>query len=387
MDKMLVKAVHNRKGDLLPNGTALIQIEAYLRGKKKYFSTNIYVKPTDWDKKHRQVKAHFPNAIRLNKQIRAAIESLESVELKARNQGKPFTLDMLSQYNRGELTDSFTEFMAKEIERSTNNPTTTLGHKVTLKSLRAFKSNVLFDELNYNLLDGFKRFLKDRNLHTNTINKYFRHLRTYCNLAIKRGLMDANAYPFRNFELESQETQRGYLTPLEIELIENLHLPPEQKHLDKIRDMFLFSCYSGLRFKDVTALTADNFIIENDKEYLRLTMQKVKQQISLPIFALFNGKPSQLAKKYIQTDRKYIFDEFTNQHVNRCLKDIAKLAGISKTVHFHMARHTCGTFLIYKGVDVLIVKKILGHKKLETTLIYAKVMDATMENALQKVSF
>ena len=132
---------------------------------------------------------------------------------------------------------------------------------------------------------------------------------------------------------------------------------------------------------------ADNFVIENGKEYLRLTMQKGKQQISIPIYTLFNGKPSQLAKKYIQPDRKYIFDDFTNQHVNRCLKDIAKLAGISKIVHFHLARHTCGTFLIYKGVDVLIVKKILGHKKLETTLIYAKVMDATMENALQKVSF
>lgn len=387
MEKMLVKAVHNRKGELLPNGTALIQIEAYLRGKKKYFSTNIYVKPTEWDKKHRQVKTHVPNSIRLNKQIRTVIESFESVELKTRNQGKPFTLDALTQFTKGELTDSFTEFMGKEIDRSPNSPATIVGHRVTLKNLKEYKSNVLFDELNYNLLDGFKRFLKDKKLHTNTINKYFRHLRTFSNLAIKRGLLDANAYPFRNFELESQETQRGYLTPEEIVLIENLSIPPEQKHLEKVRDMFLFSCYTGLRFSDVTAITPDNFTTENGKEYLKLTMQKVKQQISIPVHALFNGKPSQLAKNHIQPDRKYIFDDFTNQHVNRCLKDIAKLANINKPIHYHMARHTCATFLLYKGVPIVIIQKLLGHKKLATTQVYSKVMDATLENELQKVSF
>ncbi len=387
MEKMLLKAVHNRKGKLLPNGTALIQIEAYLRGKKKYFTTKIYIKPTDWDKKHRQVKAHVPNSIRLNKQIRTVIENFESLELKTRNQGKPFTLDALSQFTKGELTDSFTEFMAKEIERSPNSPATIVGHRVTLKNLKEYKSNVLFDELNYNLLDGFKRFLKDKSLHTNTINKYFRHLRTYSNLAIKRGLLDANAYPFRNFELESQETERGYLTPEEIELIENLNIPHEQKHLEKVRDMFLFSCYTGLRFSDVTAITADNFTTENGKEYLRLTMQKVKQHISIPVHALFNGKPSKLAKQHIQPDRKYIFDEFTNQHVNRCLKDIAKLASINKPIHFHMARHTCATFLLFKGVPIVIIQKLLGHKKLATTQVYSKVMDATLENELQKISF
>lgn len=387
MEKMLLKAVHNRKGKLLPNGTALVQIEAYLRGKKKYFSTKVYLKPTDWDKKHRQVKTHVPNAIGLNKEIRSAIERFEDIELKTRNQGKPFTLDILTQLNNGELTNSFTDFMAKEIERSSNAPSTLVGHRVTLKSLKEFKHNVLFEELNYNLLDGFKRFLKDKSLHTNTINKYFRHIRTYTNLAIKRGLMDANAYPFRSFELESQETQRGYLTPEEIVLIENLTIPPEQKHLEKVRDMFLFSCYTGLRFSDVTAITPENFVTENGKEYLRLTMQKVKQHISIPVHALFNGKPSQLAKRHIQPDRKYIFDDFTNQHVNRCLKDIAKLAGISKTVHFHLARHTCATFLLYKGAPIVVIQSLLGHKKLATTQIYSKVMDATLENELQKISF
>lgn len=387
MDKMLIKAVHNRKGKVLPDGTALIQIEAYTGGKKKYFSTKIYVKPDEWDKKHRLIKPHVPNSMRLNRQISDAIKRFEGVELEALNKGKSFSLDSLTQYTKGELTNSFTDFMGKEIDRSPNAPSTIVGHRATLRTLKEFKTDILFDDLDFNQLDGFKRFLKEKNLHTNTIHKYFRHLRTYSNLAIKRGLMDANAYPFRNFELESVSTQRGYLTPEEIIRIEMLTIPPDKKHLEKIRDMFLFSCYTGLRFSDVTALTKENFVVESGKEYLKLTMQKVKQHISIPLHALFNGKPSAIAKNYIQPDRKYIFDEFTNQHVNRCLKEIATEAKVNKPITFHMARHTQATFLLYKEVPIVIIQKLLGHKKLSTTQVYSKVMDATVENALQKVSF
>jgi len=85
--------------------------------------------------------------------------------------------------------------------------------------------------------------------------------------------------------------------------------------------------------------------------------------------------------------KRYFFDDFTNQYTNRALKDIAAMAGITKTVTFHTARHTTATFLLYKGVPITTVQKILGHKKLQTTQIYSKVMDLTLINELQKIEY
>jgi len=387
MDKVLIKPIYNRKGKVLPDGTALIQIEAYLRKKKKYFSTKIYVKPDEWDKKHRQVKSHHPNALKLNKKISDFVARLNDIELDTINKGKPFSLDVFDLHLNGEVTNSFTEFMDNEIKKSSKASATITGHKTTLKVLKEFKNDILFDELNYNLLDSFKKYLINKKLHTNTINKYFRNIRTYTNLAIKKDLMDANSYPFKKFELESQTTNRGYLTPEEISSIENLVIPKDKSYLQKVRDMFLFSCYTGLRFSDVTALSKDYFVTINGEEWLKFTMQKVKEPVSLPLFALFNNKPSAIVKQYIKEDRKFIFDDLTNQYVNRCLKDIADLAEIKKQITFHMARHTQATYLLYKGLPIVIIQKILGHKKLSTTQIYSKVIDPTLTSELQKVNW
>ncbi|HCT31505.1 MAG TPA: recombinase [Bacteroidales bacterium] len=387
MDKTLIKAVYNRKGKLLPDGTALVQVETYLRGKKRYFSTKIYLKKDEWDKKHRQVKSHHPNANRLNKQIADFIKQLNDFELETLNKGKSFNLDMFTQHVNGEVTNSFIDFMRKEIDKSNKAASTITGHKTTLSVLKEFKTEILFDELNYNLLDSFKNFLIKRGLHTNTINKYFRHIRTYTNLAIKKDLLDANSYPFRKFELESVSTNRGCLTPEEIAKIERVKIPENKGYLIKVKDMFLFSCYTGLRFSDVSALSKDSFVVIDGKEWLKLTMQKVKESISLPLYALFNNKPSEIVKPYIQPDRQYIFDDLTNQYVNRCLKEIADLAKVNKLITFHMARHTQATYLLSKGLPIVVIQKILGHKKLATTQIYSKIQDPTIVNELNKVAW
>ena len=93
-----------------------------------------------------------------------------------------------------------------------------------------------------------------------------------------------------------------------------------------------------------------------------------------------------MLKKY-ESDRVYYFDDYTNQYVNRCIKEIAKITGIEKRVTFHTARHTTATFLLYKGVNITTVQKFLGHAKVQTTQIYAKVMDMTMINELSKIEY
>lgn len=386
MEKALFNVVYNRKKMLLSNGTALIQVEAYLRGRKKYFSTKIYITPDQWDKKHRRIKNH-PNAMRLNKEIAQFITTLENVELERRNSGKSFTLDKLTDHINGKLTNSFTKFIIMEIEQSQNRASTKVGFQTTLKTMQEYKTDVLFSELNFEFLSDFERFLYSKGLSINTINKYFRHIRKFVNLAIDKDLFDLNKYPFRKFRAKTETTKREYLEPEELERIENLELPEDKKHLQKVIDMFLFSCYTGLRFSDLTALTTKNIVTENGKQWLTIKMQKTSEPLRIPLYLLFNGKASQIMERYATVTGGLFFDDYTNQYVNRCLKEIASFARVNKSVTFHTARHTQATYLIYKGIPITTVQRLLGHKKLQTTQIYSKVMDMTVVNELSGISF
>jgi len=387
METATFNVIYNRKKKLLANGTALVQIEAYLNLRKKYFSTNIYLTPDQWDNRHRKVKKH-PNAIKLNRQISDFTAKLQGVELDRRNAGKPFSLDLLTEFIQGRFTNSFTDFMENEIEDDRSNaPATRVNERTTLKGLKRFKNEILFDEISFELLQDFERYLLNEGLSVNTVNKYFRHIRKYINLAINKDLFDLNRYPFRKFKAKSESTQREFLTPEEIILLENIELPTDKEHLRKPLDMFLFSCYTGLRFGDLSALSKDNIRNIHGEKWLHITMQKTSQSIQIPLFLLFDNKPIEIMDRYIKPDRKYIFDDLTNQYVNRKLKELAKLAGIEKNVTFHTARHTQATYLLYKGVSVTTVQKLLGHKKLQTTQIYSKVMDKTITNELRAVTF
>lgn len=387
MNRAIFNVVYNRKKRLLSNGTALVQIEAYLYGKKKYFSTAIYLTPEQWDKKHRQVKNH-PNAIKLNKHIREYVAKMEAIELDRRNAGKPFSLGILAEMLQGKTFYSFTDFMQKEIENSNDAPATKIMKRTTLSTLRAFRKDVLFDEVDYNFLSDFELFLKERGLTANTRRKYFCHIKAYVNRAIDKGFFDLNRYPFRKFKAKAPQPERCYLTPEEVKRIETLYISDDNAHLKKVVDMFLFSCYTGLRFSDAYALTVDNIhTIAADDVRLIITMQKTKEPIQLPLSFLFKGKPLEILNRYTILNKNRIFQGLTNQYVNRCLKEIAKLAGINKQVTFHTARHTAATCWLDAGISVTTVQKLLGHQKIQTTQIYAKVMPSTIIKELAAANY
>ena len=386
MDKATFKPVYNRKKGLLSDGTALIQIEAYLNGKRKYFTTSIYITPKQWDKKNKKVKDH-PNSIKLNKQISDKIAGFENLELDRLNSGKTFSLDLITEHLNGKLTTDFIKFFDSEIKQTKGSQGTKTTHTTTLNTLKDYKSVIPFTELNYELLTGFERFLRSKGLGINTINKYFRHIRKYVNLAINKELFDLNRYPFRKFKAPTEETHREPLSPEELEGIEKVTIPEDQAHLKKVLDMFLFSCYSGLRFSDLTALKHEHIVLIDGIKYIDTRMIKTNTQIKIPLSLLFNGKPIEILDRYINTERKYLFDELTNQYVNRCLKDIAVLAKIKKNITFHTARHTQATYLLSKNVSITTVQKLLGHKKLQTTMIYSKVLDRAVINELMNTKF
>lgn len=398
MSKTRYTAVYNRKNQLNTQGLALIQIECYLSGKNKYFSTNIYIEPNSWNNKTRTIKQDFPNAIKLNKQIAETMRNFENFELDRINAGKPFNLGMLGEFVKGKEIKTFTDFMEIEIPLLESSTGTKNSQLTTLRRLKDFKKVIYFDDITFEFLHDFNLYcqkqtiiyknLPSKKLSQATISKYFKNIKRFVNLAINKDLMDVQKYPFRKFKIKQSESKKIFLTPNEIELFESVELVNENLKYQIVKDLFMFSVYTGLRFGDVFSLQKKDIVSIAGKDWLIKTMEKTDESVRIPIFAIFNGKPSEILKKYSKFGSTFCFDSLTNQHCNRQLKEITKLAKIdNKIITFHTARHTTATYLLYKGVSITTVQKILGHKKLATTQIYGHIMDNTIEKELSAVNF
>jgi len=387
MTKIVYSLVFNRKGQLSKDGKGVVSVCAYQKGgKRKYFTTEIKVKPEQWDKKRQQIKPTAPNYLEKNEYLKDLISKLEKFELDRIAEGETMSLDRLAQFFETQEETDFLAFFRKQTETNkTITENTRRVYQSTLKHLQGFRQTIAFDDINFKFIQDFENYLLGNGLNTNSTGKYLKILKAVVNTAINYGYMDLNKYPFRNFKIKAQASARTFLTPEEIERIENLQFDPKQNNLQRVRDMYLFAVYSGLRFSDIIRLQPSNIEEMDGKKWIVLNMEKTKEPLRLPIYLLFDGKPISLLEKYTDPKRRFYFDDFTNQFVNRELKEVARMAEIDKLVTFHTARHTTATYLLYKGVSLAVVQKILGHTKISTTQIYAKVMDKTTENELLRV--
>ncbi len=151
-------------------------------------------------------------------------------------------------------------------------------------------------------------------------------------------------------------------------------------------DKYLFSLYTGLRFSDISELKPQSLVLEEGKEWLVLNTKKTSEPVRIPIHLLFEGRALDIFYNYVGSGVT-VFPFQYNHLLNADLKKVIEHAGIKKKITFHTARHTTATFLLYKGVNITTVQKLLGHRRIETTQIYGKVMDMTLLNDLKNVSY
>ena len=384
MRKICYQPIYNRKKKLNAQGKALLQVEAYLEKRKIYFSTHIYLSPEQWDNKRKLICKH-PHAEALNYQVKEFLIQLESKELSLWKEGKVITLERLKEEFGIKKNKSFLDFILKDITDSPYKQSTKQNLLSTYALLTKFKDNINFKELTTEFVFDFERFLFGSNLQTNTVAKHMKHFKTFVNLAIDKGYLTLNDYPFRRYRIKTLKPKHKFLLPDELEKLESLELTGKSIAYRHSLEAFLFCCYTGLRYSDFTQLSEKNIVFIEKRPWIIFTTIKTGAEVRLPLALLFDGKGWKLLRKH-QKHLNEFFNLKANSTVNKDLIRIGKLAGIQKHFSFHSARHTNATLLIYKGVNITTVQKLLGHRNVSTTQIYSEVMGSTIVKDLKKCS-
>jgi len=189
--------------------------------------------------------------------------------------------------------------------------------------------------------------------------------------------------PFRSYKITTKETHRNFLLKEELETV--LNKPLSVQRLDQVRDIFLFSCYTGLSYTDVMELTRNDISIGIDgEEWIFTKRTKTNTASRIPLLPI----PKSILEKYVNHPQVLnagsLLPKLTNQRLNSYLKEITDLCGFTKQLTFHCARHTFATTVtLTNGVPIETVSKMLGHKSLRTTQIYAKILDIKVSDDMK----
>jgi site-specific recombinase XerD len=226
-----------------------------------------------------------------------------------------------------------------------------------------------------NMVQKFEMFLKIRkNLCHNTTMKYLQNFKRIVLIALKNGWLVVN--PFIDFKLGLREVDSTYLTEAEMQKIMSLDIQIDR--LDLVRDLFVFSCFSGLAYSDLYKLKRSEIELNPDGTlWIKTRRQKTKVKAQIPLLEV----PKLIIEKYVDLETLKAEDKIlpvlSNQKLNAYLKEIQTLSGLEKNLTFHVARHTFATTVtMMHGVPIESVSRMLGHTNIKTTQHYARIVDA-----------
>ena len=399
--------VFNKKNKLNKNGEALVQLVAYkpkskLATKHKYISTEIYLRPDQWDNANNRVVKHDLEA-RYNFKLSELLNSYQKR-----------VMDLINRYGKCELQDlirepgtdylSFYEFFKSEIRLSSR--TKALGTIKTYNSafvkLKEFRAQMYFSDLTYQNIEGFDSYLASLGLAQTVKAKYHKIVKYMINQAIKKDMSLPKGNPYMKFKIKAGQSKPAtFLTQYEVSKIEALQFEPSEMYLEMQRDAFLFCCYTSLRNETNRVLKLSMFSLSNGIYSMTTTSNKTdKHYHYIPISKYFPGldgisKPHNIIEKYtsilsaIYGERyktKPIFGKVTNQASNRYLKIIGKRAGLNKVLTTHVARHTFGTFMAGK-VPIHVLQAIMQHGSIKTTMQYIHLNEKMISDELDNVKW
>lgn len=358
----------------LANGNRSLYLDTYRDGRRTYEFLKLYLIPeTDGTARERNaVTLQAANAIKAQKIIELTNDAAGIT--KASNRSKMLLSDWMRHYSDHKLKTGQSAASHIQIDKVIRHLIKYKGDTVTMKDVDKEFCLGFIDYLN-----NAKR--KDgRPMAKATTANYFTCLNCALNAAVKEDVMAFN--PITKISSDDRikipESTREYLTVGEIKAMIASKCVSEPT-----RQAFLFSCFCGLRLGDIEALTWGDIVLDGTQYRARIVMRKTRKTLYLPLSdEALKWMPERGGAK--DTDK--VFHLPSRAYIGVALKAWALAAGITKTVSFHTARHTFATMMLTLGADLYTTSKLLGHSRVTTTEIYAKIVDRKKDEAVNLVN-
>jgi integrase len=384
-----------RKYKATTDGKTPIYARITVKGNRIDISVKRSIDPENWNTNKGMARRSREETVKLNnylEQYRSGIvESYQQLLLQKRL----ITAELVKNKFTGEDQVEFTLGKLMEYHNTEQGnvlePGTMKNYYTTQKYIKEFirerfnTSDKYLSELSYRFITDFEYYLRNRKpekgqkvLENNGLMKHLERLCKMINLAVRLEWLDRN--PFQAYQLKFEKVEREYLPKEELTRIEAKKFSIVR--LQVVQDLFIFSCYTGLAYIDVFNLRPDNLVeMSPNNLWIMTNRQKTNEPVKIPLL------PKALAiiekyKNHPQTlSEGKVLPTLSNQKLNSYLKEIADTCDILKPLTFHIARHTFATTVtLTNGVPIETVSKLLGHTKLSTTQIYAKVIDSKLND-------
>lgn len=379
---------HTRIVDKAEDELVPIYLRISIDGKRIEQSTNRFVDRLKWSASANRMIGASVEAKVLNNFLDALKNKVHQAEREMILDGKEITFQSFKDKWFG--VDK-KKYMLLEIFKHHNEevallvgkdfaPGTLQRYKTSLDHTRSFiewkykVDDIDVSKLDYGFISSYALWLKTvRNCNHNSTMKYLANFKKVVLICLKNGWIIKD--PFLGFKITKQEVERPILTEQELQTITSRNF--EVNRLNLVKDIFIFSCYTGLAYADVQKLKRSEIIVGVDgNKWISTRRQKTDTASKIPILPI----AAELIDKYkdhLQCSQKdRLLPVLTNQKMNAYLKEIADTCGIKKNLTFHIARHTFATTVtLSNGVPIETVSKMLGHTNLRTTQHYAKILD------------
>lgn len=292
---------------------------------------------------------------------------------------KGLSLDLIREYVRGGFQFSYTlgELWNDYFESLRKKGTTARNERKYLLVIEAFYAQILppetqvIDIQNRHILD-FESFLKNHFAESTAANMLSK-MRSIILYAINNGRIEKD--PFRGIRINKRLKDVEFLSNEELDRIRQKQMPNER--LERVKDLFLFQCFTALSYCDMASLVPEDFQ-GNDLGQIFIRKYRAKTKVEFCTILLKDAKA--IAKKY-----GFQLPLLSNQRYNGYLKEIAAICKIDKDLHSHIGRHTAACYLLNKGVSIEIVSRILGHSNTRMTRHYAKLLDESVFVELKRI--
>lgn len=377
-----------KKSKAAANGLVPIYTRITINGKRIELSTNRFVEIFKWSTEAGKMKGTSEEARSINNHLDLLKSQIRDAEMELIHKKIAVTTETIKNKLLGvderarmlipifqDHNNKIKELVGKEYAPGTlERYKTSLRHTVDFLKWKYNLEDIDITKIDYAFITDYEFYLRSvRNCANNTTVKYIKNFHKIIKICIDNDWITKN--PFSNYKAKLKEVEREYLSEDEIQSLINKEFTIDR--LSLVRDIFVFSCFTGLAYVDVKNLTSNNINYGIDGEKWIFThRQKTESASKIPLLPI----PEMIVEKYKDhpqcSNQNKVLPILTNQRMNSYLKEIAAACNINKELTFHIARHTFATTVtLTNGVPIESVSKMLGHKNLKTTQHYAKILD------------